>query len=74
MLLIMAGAISAEQIVSGCASSYIQHLPVAGNPSNGGVPSTEARTEATRQKRMAATLEWLAEGKQWNWKYATGKK
>src|SRR5690348_1563639 len=29
----------------------------------------EAKTEATRQKRLAATLEWLAEGKQRNWKY-----
>jgi uncharacterized protein YdeI (YjbR/CyaY-like superfamily) len=35
---------------------------------------TEAKTEETRQKRMATTLEWLAEGKQRNWKYATGKK
>ncbi|MGO4699850.1 YdeI/OmpD-associated family protein [Dyella sp. 2RAB6] len=30
---------------------------------------SEARTDATRQKRLAATLEWLAEGKQRNWKY-----
>lgn len=30
---------------------------------------TEAKTEATRQKRIATTLEWLAEGKQRNWKY-----
>ncbi len=30
---------------------------------------TEARTEATRQKRIATTLEWLAEGKRRNWKY-----
>jgi hypothetical protein len=29
----------------------------------------EAKTEATRQKRIATTLEWLAEGKQRNWKY-----
>jgi len=35
---------------------------------------TEAKTEETRQKRMATTLEWLAEGKQRNWKYASGKK
>jgi uncharacterized protein YdeI (YjbR/CyaY-like superfamily) len=32
---------------------------------------TEAKTEATRQKRIATTLEWLAEGKQKNWKYQT---
>jgi uncharacterized protein YdeI (YjbR/CyaY-like superfamily) len=30
---------------------------------------TEAKTEATRQKRLATTLEWLAEGKSRNWKY-----
>ncbi|MGH8158214.1 MAG: YdeI/OmpD-associated family protein [Rhodanobacter sp.] len=31
----------------------------------------EARTDATRQKRLASTLEWLAEGKPRNWKYLT---
>jgi uncharacterized protein YdeI (YjbR/CyaY-like superfamily) len=30
---------------------------------------TEAKQEATREKRLATTLEWLAEGKQRNWKY-----
>ena len=30
---------------------------------------TEAKQEATRQRRMATTLEWLAEGKSRNWKY-----
>jgi uncharacterized protein YdeI (YjbR/CyaY-like superfamily) len=30
---------------------------------------TEAKTEATRQKRLATALEWLAEGKSRNWKY-----
>ncbi|HEV8592038.1 MAG TPA: YdeI/OmpD-associated family protein [Pyrinomonadaceae bacterium] len=30
---------------------------------------TEAKTEATREKRIATTLEWLAEGKSRNWKY-----
>jgi uncharacterized protein YdeI (YjbR/CyaY-like superfamily) len=29
----------------------------------------EAKTEATRKKRLATTLEWLAEGKGRNWKY-----
>lgn len=29
----------------------------------------EAKTEATRQKRLAQTREWLAEGKSRNWKY-----
>jgi len=30
---------------------------------------TEAKTAATREKRLATTLEWLAEGKRRNWKY-----
>lgn len=30
---------------------------------------TEAKTDATRQKRIATALEWLAEGKRRNWKY-----
>ena len=31
---------------------------------------TEAKQPATRAKRLATTLEWLAEGKSRNWKYA----
>jgi uncharacterized protein YdeI (YjbR/CyaY-like superfamily) len=30
---------------------------------------TTAKAEATRQKRMRTTIEWLAEGKLLNWKY-----
>ena len=30
---------------------------------------TEAKTEATRNKRMEQALEWIAEGKGRNWKY-----
>ncbi len=30
---------------------------------------TEAKTEATREKRLGTTLEWLEEGKERNWKY-----
>ena len=30
---------------------------------------TEAKTEATRNKRIETTLEWLTEGKSRNWKY-----
>jgi uncharacterized protein YdeI (YjbR/CyaY-like superfamily) len=30
---------------------------------------TEAKTEATRDKRMAQAVEWIAEGKKRNWKY-----
>ncbi|MBI5761600.1 MAG: YdeI/OmpD-associated family protein [Planctomycetales bacterium] len=29
----------------------------------------EAKQEATRQRRLATTIEWLAEGKSRNWKY-----
>lgn len=29
----------------------------------------EAKTDATRDKRLATTLEWLSEGKRRNWKY-----
>ncbi|MEP7187235.1 MAG: YdeI/OmpD-associated family protein [Rhodanobacter sp.] len=29
----------------------------------------EAKTDTTRQKRVADTLTWLAEGKLRNWKY-----
>ena len=29
-----------------------------------------AKTEDTRNKRMATAIEWLAEGKSRNWKYA----
>lgn len=30
---------------------------------------TEAKTDETRKKRIATSIEWLAEGKQRNWKY-----
>ncbi len=30
---------------------------------------TEAKTEATRDKRMATALEWMAEGKGMHWRY-----
>jgi uncharacterized protein YdeI (YjbR/CyaY-like superfamily) len=30
---------------------------------------TEAKQEATRARRLATTIEWLAQGKQRNWKY-----
>ncbi|MEW9623844.1 YdeI/OmpD-associated family protein [Rhodanobacter geophilus] len=32
---------------------------------------TGAKTAATRQRRLATTLEWLAEGKRRSWKYET---
>jgi uncharacterized protein YdeI (YjbR/CyaY-like superfamily) len=30
---------------------------------------TEAKTEATKEKRMETAIEWLSEGKGRNWKY-----
>jgi uncharacterized protein YdeI (YjbR/CyaY-like superfamily) len=30
---------------------------------------TEAKTDATRRRRLATAIEWLAEGKSRNWKY-----
>ena len=30
---------------------------------------TEAKTDATRQKRMTTAIDWLSEGKSRNWKY-----
>jgi uncharacterized protein YdeI (YjbR/CyaY-like superfamily) len=30
---------------------------------------TEAKTEETREKRLATAIEWMAEGKSRNWKY-----
>ena len=30
---------------------------------------TEAKTQATRSKRLATAVEWMAEGKKRNWKY-----
>ncbi len=30
---------------------------------------TEAKREATRQKRMATAIEWMTEGRPRNWKY-----
>ena len=30
----------------------------------------EAKRDETREKRLATAMEWIAEGKQRNWKYA----
>lgn len=30
---------------------------------------TEAKTDATRQRRLETAIEWMAEGKSRNWKY-----
>ncbi|WP_317132571.1 YdeI/OmpD-associated family protein [Chryseobacterium sp.] len=34
---------------------------------------TEAKTEATRNKRMAEAVEWISEGKGRHWKYERNK-
>lgn len=45
-----------ENFPPSCRKEYIEWI-------------TEAKTEPTRQKRLATTMEWLAEGKRRNWKY-----
>lgn len=35
---------------------------------------TEAKTDETRARRLATAIEWMAEGKQRNWKYMPGAK
>jgi uncharacterized protein YdeI (YjbR/CyaY-like superfamily) len=45
-----------ENFPYSCKKEYVQWI-------------TEAKTEPTREKRLATTIEWLAEGKRRNWKY-----
>lgn len=45
-----------EKFPPSCRREYIEWI-------------TEAKTDATRDKRLATTLEWLSEGKRRNWKY-----
>jgi uncharacterized protein YdeI (YjbR/CyaY-like superfamily) len=45
-----------EKFPYSCRKEYIEWI-------------TEAKTEPTRDKRVATTIEWLAEGKRRNWKY-----
>src|SRR3982751_1740650 len=45
-----------ENFPYSCKKEYVQWI-------------SEAKTEATREKRLATTIEWLAEGKRRNWKY-----
>jgi len=46
-----------ENLSYSCRKEYVEWL-------------TEAKREATREQRLATTLEWLAEGRSRNWKYA----
>jgi uncharacterized protein YdeI (YjbR/CyaY-like superfamily) len=45
-----------ENFPYSCKKEYVQWI-------------TEAKTDATRDKRLATTVEWLSEGKRRNWKY-----
>lgn len=45
-----------ENFPPSCRKEYIEWI-------------TEAKTEPTRDKRLATTIEWLSEGKKRNWKY-----
>lgn len=45
-----------ENFPPGCKREYIEWV-------------TEAKTDATRDKRLATTIEWLTQGKRRNWKY-----
>lgn len=45
-----------EKLSPSCKREYIEWI-------------TEAKTEATRNRRLETTMQWLAEGKQRNWKY-----
>ena len=56
----------------------IDQVPAAAATFDGFPPScqreyvewvTEAKRDETRSKRLAQTVEWLAEGKRRNWKY-----
>lgn len=45
-----------EKLSYSCRKEYVEWL-------------TEAKRDETRERRLATTLEWLAEGKSRNWKY-----
>ena len=45
-----------EAFTPGCKQEYVQWI-------------TEAKTEETRNKRLAQAIEMMAEGKKRNWKY-----
>lgn len=45
-----------ERFPPSCRREYIEWI-------------TEAKTEPTREKRVATTIEWLSEGKRRNWRY-----
>ena len=69
---------SIELPVPAALAAALKRYPAAGNAFKEFSPShrkeyiewiTEAKTDATREKRIATTIEWLTEGKSRNWKY-----
>lgn len=67
-----------EIAMPGDFAAALDEVPAARTSFDGFAPShrreylewiTEAKSEATRAKRMAQAVEWLAEGKKRNWKY-----
>lgn len=51
-----AAALTYDGFSNSCKREYVEWI-------------TGAKTDATRAKRLAQTVEWLAEGKKRNWKY-----
>lgn len=73
-----AQSVKKETEIPAYFTEALKGKPVAQKVFDNGSPSfrkeyilwiTEAKTEATRNKRMEQALEWLAEGKGRNWKY-----
>lgn len=69
---------AAELPVPGCVTTALAAHPAARDQFTRLSPShrkeyiewiTEAKTDPTRQKRLATMVEWLTEGKSRNWKY-----
>jgi uncharacterized protein YdeI (YjbR/CyaY-like superfamily) len=56
-----AAAENFENFSPSCKKEYVEWI-------------TEAKTEATREKRMTQALEWISEGKQRHWKYEKSAK
>ena len=66
------GAVRTEQVWSAAVSaSYFDVLGVRGHSKKKEYVEwiTETKTDATRDKRLGTTIEWLAAGKARNWKY-----
>lgn len=73
-----ASGVSEEPVSPDYLSEALSHNPAAQNTFENFSNShkreyiewiTEAKTEATREKRLATTILWLTEGKSMHWKY-----